>query len=340
MQHNPSGDSASQKYSIPTVVEPETSPNKPSLEEALMGLDINLADELTKFREKTASEKLKSQSTDDQSEALLLETEMLKPANSDSTVDEDDYESIPALDGFAIIDGIPNPETNVSTITVDYAPIAIDGHDSSSGHQNLDLNFSTGGKIVPFQFDYVASSQELLRQIQSGATTAPEAFGESAHTAIATTKRPWGTPAKVISIAGLSCVIAGASVYTYLNPSILSPLIGTNVGISNVTTTNSLGQIIQSPNLAANEFTELNLSNLNTVKIAAATPTVRVNLPATVAPTGVNPAAVLYQPQNIVPPSSKGQTRLSDSLIQSLLPSSFQNLPRQIVRPIPQPVAK
>ncbi len=357
MNHNPPGISENATHSGQTAIEPESDRLNPSLQSALACLDIKLEDELTRFRHKiadrgsdpqslgTSEETWEQQSVDYDADSGALVAEIRKPAISSTTIDEDEDEMIPPSGGFIIIDGIPTPETSFAAITtVNYAPLTVYGEDISVPHQSLDLNFSPGGQIAPFQEEYIASSQELLRQIQSGATTPPDAFGDRVQTAPAPAKRQWATPLKLGSMAAVACVVAGAGVYTYNNPSILAPLTATNVGTITMTSTNSLGQLIQSPNLAANEFTELNLSTLNTIKIATAPPT--TTSVSTIATPVVNQTATAsgaipftpVNPQTIIPPGgSTVQPKLADSLLKSLLPSNFQALARQPQRPVLQP---
>ncbi len=356
MNHHPSGNSANATHPSQTTVEPESDHLNPSLQRALACLDIKLEDELTKFRHKiehhgsepqsvgTSEETWEQQSVDYDADSGTLGAEIIKPAISTTAIEEDEYEIIPPSGGFIIIDGIPTPETSFAGITtVNYAPITVYGEDISVPHQSLDLNFSPGGQIAPFHEEYIASSHELLRQIQAGATTPPDTFGNRHQTAPTPTKQTWATPLKLVSMAAFACVVAGAGVYTYLNPTILAPLTATKVGTVTATT-NSLGQLIQSPNLAANEFTELNLSTLNTVKIATAAPTTSVSTIANPVgtQTATSPVAIPFNPvtKTILPPAISVQPRLADSLLKSLLPSNFQALARQSQRPVLRPGVK
>jgi hypothetical protein len=343
MNHNPYSNNAT------ATVHPEDRPDveaesyqlNPALQQALSCLDIKLEDELTRFRHK-----LEHRESDPQSPPQLVDSEVdsdaepLEPAIASTTITAEDYEIIPPSGGFIIINGTPLPATSFTAITTfDRAPLVVHGEDISVAHQNLDLNFTSGGQIAPFREDYIASSQELLRQIQAGATNPPE----SAHrpqTVTSPTKSRWITPLKLGSVAA-ACVIVGAGTYTYFNPTILAPLTATKVGTVTATTTSSLGQIVQSPNLAATEFTELNLSNLNTIKIATTAPASNVSTIANpVGTTTTAPAAIPFTPvntQTIAPPTSQAQPRLADSLVKSLLPSNFQAFARSSQTPLPQP---
>jgi hypothetical protein len=331
------------------VVEAESYQLNPALQQALSCLDIKLDDELTRFRHKLEHHEPDPQSpqpdtTTGQQPAVDFEVvsdaELLQ-ASASKTIATEDYEIISPSGGFIIINGTPVPETSFSAITTfDRAPLVVHGEDISVAHQSLDLNFTSGGQIAPFREDYIASSQELLRQIQAGATNPPES-GHRPQPATNPTKSRWITPLKLGSVAAV-CAIVGAGTYTYFNPTILAPLTATNVGTVTATTTNSLGQIIQSPNLAANEFTELNLSYLNTIKIPTTAPAPNVSTIAN--PVGTmtttTPAAIPFTPvktQTITPPTSQAQPRLADSLVKSLLPSNFQAFARSTQAPLTQP---
>jgi hypothetical protein len=348
MNHHPSGNSAKATVPSSTAAKPEAAYHlNPSLQRALACLDIKLEDELTRFRHQIAHQGSEQRSiNDDTDSSTTLVGEKLQPAISSTTIiEKDEYEVIPPSGGFVVIDGSPTPENGFSAITtVNYAPLTIYREDISVPYQSLDLNFSNGGQIAPFREEYVASSQELLRQIQAGATTPPDTFGDRVQTAPVPAKRQWANPIKLGSMAAVACVVVGAGLYAHLNPTILAPFTATNVGTIS-TTTNSLGQLVQSPNLAANEFTELNLSTLNTVKIATATPTT-TNV-STIAnpvgtPTATTSGAIPFtpvNPQSILPPTTTTsvQPKLADSLLKSLLPSNFQTLTRQPQRPMLQP---
>ncbi len=318
MNHNPSGDSANSTFDVEEEIELEYEPINISrkMETPLVA---NHHDSIV---EELALESI-AEDDDDDSEILA---EILQPAYSPTPHPDD---SNPPSSGFIVISGFPTSETSFSAITkLNYAPLTVHGEDSS-GFNSLDLNFTAGGQITPFRESYIPSAQELLRQIQPEVAPA-DPVTTPTETVPAPTKRQWATPIKLGSIAA-ACAIAGAGVYTALNPSILSPLAATKTTTVATTTTN-LGQLIQSPNLAANEFTELNLSTLNTVKVATATPTTTVSTIAN--PVGaMTPTAIAFNPvnpQSITPPTALGvvtnriQPKLADSLIKSLLPANFQ----------------
>jgi hypothetical protein len=348
MNHHPSDDSANVPPSGQAVVAGTVSVQElqasyhltPSLQKALSCLDIKLEDELTRFRSKqqddssyvntsptgnsssvhdrspATSVTWEQQSVDFDADSDVLTAEILQPSmSSDST-------AAPQKGGFIIIDGLTTSVSNSRSAiaTVNYAPLALHRSDRSS--PEMDLNFAAGGEISPFQEEYSSSSQELLRQIQSGYPAAENHNPQSSSPT--TPRRKYLTPVKVGSMAAV-CLLAGGAVYTYLNPGILAPLTA-----KAVSPTTALGQLIQSPNLAANEFTELNLSTLNTIKLPTVTAANANPAPARLAatPTGVStaPVAIPFKgtqvaPQNLI----TSQPRLADSLVRSLLPSNFHS---------------
>ncbi|WP_310423130.1 hypothetical protein [Chamaesiphon sp. VAR_48_metabat_135_sub] len=349
MNHNPSDSSANVPPSGQAVVD-RLDRLDPSLQKALNCLDIKLEDELTRFRskqedpaperkaEQTAETIWEQESPDFDADAEIFTAEIVHPVKLEterakSLTERGEPEP---TGGFIIIDGLSTSSTNSrnTLTTVNYAPILVDRQDRSAVDENLDLNFSTGGEMAAFHGEYLSSSQELLRQIQSDYPAGSEAFRDDSRTTSATPapKRKHLTPLKIGSMAA-ACVLAGGASYAYFNPSILTiPLVATKT-ITPTATTNLLGQSIQSPNLAANEFTELNLSTLNTIKlpttavatnVISAAPTATMNGTAT----ATTPVAIPFNTVNakIVPPTAiiTSQPRLADSLIKSLLPPNFQ----------------
>ena len=330
MNHNLSDNSANAHPSDRAVVDRESHHLNPVLEQALGCLDIKLEDELTRFR---------SNRTDPFPERQLAPVAIATWEQSELYADEDIFtaqivesgvtgiganseDDRPQPSGFIIIDGLTTSSTSSQSVStnVSYAPITIYRENSSSPPESLNVNFSTGGEIAPFHDEYLSSSQELLRQIQSGYPTSTETFNRT-QIASPIRKNKYFTPLKIGSMAA-ACVIAGGAVYTSLNPSILTTLTATRVPVP--TTSNS----IQTPNLAANEFTELNLSTLNNIKLptaVAAAPTTNVSIAtSTLGATGTAPLPVPFTRTQIVPMTANVQPRLADSLIKSLLPPNFQ----------------
>ncbi len=334
MNHNLSDNSANVHPSGQAVVERESHHLNPAIEQALGCLDIKLEDELTRFRSNRTDPLPERQlapvaaATWEQSEDLYADQEIFTAQIIQPVVaDDDDDDDRPQPSGFIIIDGLTTSSTSsreVST-TVSYAPITIYQEDSSSHPESLNVNFSTGGEIAPFHDEYLSSSQELLRQIQSGYPTSTETFNR---TQIATPapKSKFFTPLKIGSMAA-ACVLAGGAVYTSLNPNILTTL--TTLTATKVAVPNT-SNLIQTPNLAANEFTELNLSTLNNIKLptaVAAAPTTNVSIATSnLGATATAPAPVPFTRTQVVPTATiTSQPRLADSLIKSLLPPNFQS---------------
>ncbi|WP_310484485.1 hypothetical protein [Chamaesiphon sp. VAR_48_metabat_403] len=305
----------------------------PTLQTALNCLDIKLEDELNRFRSQhdrdigvTDVESMPQPSLQPEADrtnefdadADILTAEIMPPAIEQPP-------EIKAPGGFIIIDGLTTTSSSSQSAidNINYAPIAL--HRSANQAGEMELNFASGGEIAPFRHDeYSSSSQELLRQIQFGYPAADAASNQKS--APAKTGKKLFTPLKIGSLAA-ACVIAGGGAYAYFNPSVLAPLVGAKVA-SPVAST--IGQSIQSPNLAANEFSELNLSALNTVKLPSTTaPTTIVSTaPTTImGATSTAPAAIPFNVNGkaqIVPPTAiTAQPRLADSLVRSLLPSNF-----------------
>jgi hypothetical protein len=351
MNHNPSDNSSNVPPSGQAVVIDKTSASEPrqsdlldpSIQQALGCLDIKLEDELTRFRSHQQERSQTTQSaqinatTWEQSSAdfgtgsEILTAEIVRSAISPSHLEED-LDPSPSS-GFIIIDGLTTTTSSGNRITtVDYVQMSARHEDMS---ENLDLNFSSGGEIAPFHDEYLSSSQELLRQIQSGYPASSDSFSTHSQPAPPAAKPKYLTPIKIGSMAA-ACVLVGGTVYTALNPDILAPLIATKTVTVTAAATNSLGQSIQSPNLAANEFTDLSLSNLNTIKLPTATTTIgtaitpTVNAATTAAAT--TPMAIPFNGiGTAISPTATitSQPRLADSLVRSLLPPNFHSFAKQ-----------
>jgi hypothetical protein len=334
MNNNLSDNSANVHPSGQAVVDRESHLLNPAIEQALGCLDIKLEDELTRFRSNRPDPFPERQlspvatATWEQAEDLYTDedvftAQIIQPAVA-GTVRAEDEDDRPQPSGFIIIDGLTTSSTSSREIssTVSYAPMTIYREDTSSPPESLKVNFSTGGEIAPFHDEYLSSSQELLRQIQSGYPTSTETFNRT-QTVVSTPKNKFFTPLKIGSMAA-ACILAGGAVYTSLNPGILTTLTTTQVAVP---TTSSL---IQSPNLAANEFTELNLSTLNNIKlptVVAAAPTTNVSIAtSTIGATASAPVPVPFTRTQVLPTATMtSQPRLADSLIKSLLPPNFQS---------------
>ena len=341
MNDNPSGDNATATASARSVEDRIPARLNLSLQQALGCLDLKLEDELSRFRSRqddltderqgnvnnVATAAWQAQ-TDADSE--IITGEIVRSALTQPERD------LSQSGGFIIIDGIYPPKDDRLAIThVSNAPSSVNT-DFADSQESLDVNFAPRGEIT---YEYSASSQELLRQIQSGYTTPGGNSSERCQPAPSPAKkRQLFTPVKIGSLA-VACLLAGGAAYTYFNPAILAPLTATKPSVPATTAGSSLGQTIQSPNLAANEFTELNLSTLNTVKMPAATAPINTTPTNTTPATTGAPVAIPYNGMNAapVPPSTiVVQPRLADSLIRSLLPPNFHTTTKQSRDPAAQ----
>lgn len=355
MNHNPSEDSASVPPSGRAVVadggsetEHRTSDRlNPALQQALSCLDIKLEDELMRFRSKQESQadELNSvpastgtweqPSTGFDADAEIVTAHIVEQGRTGNIIeDKGDLERVATADtapkgGFIIIDKlITAATTSPDTPAINnYGSIEV-YRSNVPTHNRKEANFGSSSEIAPFENEYSSSSQELLRQIQSGyRDNTSERRPQSEPPA---PKRKFFTPLKIGSAAAV-CILAGGAAYTYLNPSILTSFTTTKLATSTTANTNSLGQSIQSPNLAANEFSELNLSALNTIELPKTATAARTAPTSITTPTGVTtaPAAIPFNQVGtgqIVPPTTTitSQPRLADSLVKSLLPPSFR----------------
>ncbi len=350
MNHNPSGDNANVSPTDRAVSDREASvlPHRLnlSLQQALGCLDIKLEDELTRFRSKQADRQSMNdsaanweQESGDEADVEIITGEIIRSALAHPSVDRDDridagadLTAAPQSGGFIIIDGIHTPNANLTAIApLDYESRAARSN-SSNHYERMDLNFSPRGEMTSFDREYSASSQELLRQIQSGYTAPADAFATRARPAATPTKSNLFTPLKIGSLA-LACAIAGGAAYTYLHPAILAPLTATKSIVPVATASSSLGGAIQSPNLAATEFTDLNLSTIVGVKMPTIATTNASTATTSIAnPTAGVPVAIPYNGMNTAPlPSTPivAQPRLADSLVRSLLPPNFHTFAKQ-----------
>jgi hypothetical protein len=330
----------------------------PALQQAFGCLDLKLEDELARFRvppeHRAANPQSRladlttweRQSIDFEHDSDILTAEIIQSAQHRTSAPGN--EDLPKSSGFVVLDGLTTSSklSQPELVNQNYAPMAVYREDFERIGERTNLDYSTGGEITPFHDEYLSSSQELLRQIQSGYPAASDPFGSRTETAPPLPKPKYFTPLKIGSMAA-ACVLAGGVAYTALNPNILAPLTATKAVVP-VATTNTLGQSIQSPNLATNEFTELNLSTLNNIKLptAAAAPATNVSIAptATASATTGTPVAIPFKgttAQVFAPATITSQPRLADSLITSLLPSNFQSYAKPAgYRPIPSGVRR
>ena len=187
MNDHPSGDNANASPSSQAVVDRIPERLNLSLQQALGCLDIKLEDELTRFRDKQADRTDERQSmaastatweqqSGDDPDSEIVTGEIVRSAISNTNIN-DPQPALTQSGGFVIINGIYPPQDNLSAIThVERATHSSAPTDLSPSHENLDLNFSPRGEIAAYEREYSASSQELLRQIQSGYTTPADNF--------------------------------------------------------------------------------------------------------------------------------------------------------------------
>jgi hypothetical protein len=265
----------------------------------------------------------RSMEYDEELEAIVAE--IAKPSRSSPKIGG---EISTSLREFAISDELPTPQSTYGEMASSgYAPLAIRAENSPVAERSLDLDFSSGGEIAPFHGEYLASSQELLRQIQSGSVDPSDSGGIPAQpTATRQPKHQYLTKLQFGGIVA-ACMLAGAAIYACLNPSILAPLTAPQVAtIAPSTTASNLAQPIQSPNLAANEFTPLNLNTTSTIPTPSTLSTPNVDIATDAAPN--TPVAIPYNPatsQAIPPKGTTVRVNLADSLVKSLLPPNFQS---------------
>jgi hypothetical protein len=355
MNHNPSDESANVPPSGQAVVsggavlkdDREPYHLNLALQQALSCLDIKLEDELNRFRAKqgtlpadVGAASVKALNWEDRvasyrADSEILTAEIIKPMPprnivEDTTNSAELYQRQSSrfthsedgpTGGFIVIDGLTTSiSSSLNSITVNYAPISLH---RQSAQAPLDLNFTNSGEIAPFHDEYSSASQELLRQIRSGYTTSTDPVGHSPGTAAPAPKtKQLLTPLKIGSIAA-ACFLAGGVAYTALNPNLLATLTATKAIIPTAVATN----LIQSPNLAANEFTDLNLSTINTIKSPVVARTSASVIPTSaVGVTTTAPMAIPFSATTkaiTTPTAINAQPRLADSLVKSLLPANF-----------------
>ncbi len=336
MNHNPSGESTNASSADPVPTPPER--RTFSIPQVLGCLDLKLEDELNRFRAKQTARR-QSMATNAATEVApapersdFITGELVRSTVTATHSERDPAQSAQSAGGFIIIDGLHAPQSNLMAIArIDDRSSATT--DFSHSYESLDLNFSPRGEITSFDREYSASSQELLRQIQSGYSNPTDGFATGPQSPPTPAKSKLFTPVKIGSLAA-ACIIAGGAAYTYYNPAILAPLMATKSIAPTTTASSSLGQVIQSPNLAANEFTDLNLSTLNTVKMPTAakapvaTPTSSIANPTNAGTPQAIPFNGMATPA--VPPATiVAQPRLADSLVRSLLPPNFHTVAAQ-----------
>jgi hypothetical protein len=363
MNQNLSGDSQQPPISSQAVVERtdravmETSDPihhqtedraKLRLQKALDCLDVRLEDELSRFRARQAHRSIDtpqiigSVAWEPQSVAAPVETdehvivgEIMKSGVVGENLDRG-AESTSGMDEMSP----PNANLHLTTMAnVDDRPSLYADYpeaENVTSAENLDVNFSLRGEIAPFHVGYLASSQELVDRKQIEATDESNDVFEDPADSYKVIPQPQFFTLRKLSLMAMAWAVAGGAAYAYFNPNILAPLTA-KVSVPTIATTGAVEQSIQSPNLAANEFTELNLSTINTIKLPTATTATNVT-PATATASVANPsAAPVAIPSKgtnatAMPQSAPitVQPQLADSLVKALLPPNFHNFAKRV----------
>jgi hypothetical protein len=314
----------------------------PKLQEALVCLDVKLEDELNKFRSKQTNRLAdtpppimsavtgEQRSVEDRPDfdEKVVTGEIIGSGILDDITDRHTL-NVDRSGEFMATDASPNPQLAEIT-TVDDTPLSIYAEtENFTADENLDLNFAPRGEISPFQVGYLASSQELLDrgQLKSDEN---DVFEDPADSYVTSSKPQFFTFRK-LSLLAIAWIVAGGAAYAYFNPNMLDTLTA-KLNIPTIATTGSLGQSIQGPNLAANEFTEINLSTINTIKVPT---TVTATQTSTVAAT-TNPNPIQVTPfkgtnfPGVSPAAITAQPQLADSLVKSLLPPNFHAFAKRV----------
>jgi hypothetical protein len=243
--------------------------------------------------------------------------------------DEEDYEVIPPSQSFANQQEI---SSQVSSHSVDYFPAGEMIHTGQLREDaSLELDFMPPGEMTSAHDRYLPASQELWQSLGQPAPV----------------DKP--LPKWQLPVAVGAMLIAGASVvgmsYVNMHPSLLQgvPVLA-NLTSPIVVPAIPPGQTLSGPDLAMGEFSELTLSNINSISIAPAEPLVAAapvpTAPAAAlapAPLAANPVSPGLlpgtAPQTVAPaltlPPTGAPARLSDGLMRNLLPPNIQQLAGQ-----------
>jgi hypothetical protein len=314
----------------------------PHLQQALSMLDLSPEDELNRYRRYKKGE-MDAVRTFESAELIerpggvgALNRAFTAPVKMTEEGDDEDeeYEMIPPSQSFAVYDNKNNdPSTSIQSTDLDNEMPA--GEMVLSGqvpeNDSLNLSLRTPGTITPRE-EYLPASQNLINSL--GAPTPP--------TEIQIPK--WKMPVAIGSSLMAVAAIGGMS-YVNMHPTLLKSV----PGVAQLTASPVLpvvppGQILQGPDLAMGEFSDLSLSNINslTVPSTEVTKAGNPNLPSAIAPTSSPISSALPQPTVPNPamattaPSPAGH--LADGLIRNLLPPSIQQLSGQ-PSPAANPIA-
>ncbi len=312
----------------------------PHLQQALSMLDLSPEDELNRYRRYKKGE-LDAVRTFESAELIerpggvgALNRAFTAPVKMTEEDEDEEYEMIPPSQSFAVYDNKNNdPSTSIQSTDLDNDLPAGEMVLSGQVPENDSLNLSvrTPGTITPRE-EYLPASQDLINSL--GAVTPP--------TEIQIPK--WKMPVAIGSSLMAIAAIGGMS-YVNMHPTLLKSV----PGVAQLTASPVLpvvppGQVLQGPDLAMGEFSDLSLSNINSLTMPGVeiAKTDNPNLPTAITPTSSPIGAALPQPN--VPnagvatnaPSPAGH--LADGLIRNLLPPSIQQLSGQ-PSPVTNPTA-
>ncbi len=303
----------------------------PHLQQALSMLDLSPEDELNRYRRYKKGE-LDAVRTFESAELIerpggigSLSRAFAAPVKTTAEEEEEEYEMIPPSQSFAVYDNKNNdPSTSIQSTDLDNDIPA--GEMVLSGqipeNDSLNLSVRTPGTITPRE-EYLPASQDLIRSL--GAVSPP--------TEIQIPK--WKMPVAIGSSLMALAAIGGMS-YVNMHPTLLKGV----PGVAQLTASPLLpaippGQVLQGPDLAMGEFSDLSLSNINSLTIPgteiakAGNP----NLPSPVATNSAPLGAALPQPTSLNPSAAttapSPTSHLADGLIRNLLPPSIQQLSGQ-----------
>ncbi len=311
-----------------------TSPNPQSLslhlQQALTMLDLTPEQELARYQQskKNGFDALKTfesaELIDPSPSSVPPLTVSFASAGVMTDEDEEDYEIIPPSEPFAVYEEAQAQVSAIKSTNLDtHAPageMVLTGQLPESESLNLSL-LAPAGQIAPLRDDYLPSSQELWKSL--GQTAPPPA-----EIPIPKWKMPVAIGSSLLAIAAV-----GGMSYVNMNPVLLKavPLVS-QLTAAPVLPAVPPGEVLQGPDLAMGEFSDLSLSNINSINIpgtAAAPAATLVTPPATV-PVSSAILPGLTRPQAATPGVAVASTtHLADGLIRNLLPPNIQQLAGQ-----------
>jgi hypothetical protein len=295
------------------------------LQKALNMLDLNPEKELARYRQyknggSNALKTFESAELIEESPSSIPPLTVSFASVGVMTDEEDeDYEVIPPSEPFAVYEDVSSqvsPQKKQSPA----GEMVLTGQLPES--ESLNLSLVLPGEIAPVSDEYLPASQELWRSL-----------GQTAPLPVETPIHKWKGPLAIGSSILAIATVSGMS-YVNMHPALLKgvPLVSQLTAVT-VPTSGPPGEVILGPDLALGEFSDLSLSNINSITIpgqetaAVATPkTLATPSPAAVLPATITPA--------LTPPAATGlatapTARLADGLIRNLLPPNIQQLTGQ-----------